>query len=92
MLSSIFFTSMRVDVNVSYVSTSLCQTGMWLTRLGATMKTSNASGLGAINEIQIKSDAQWGRLTNLRPVVEMSETPPKWSRPPVPLGTHDPEW
>ncbi len=75
-----------------HVRASLCQTGMWLTRLGATLDTTSISGMGDITEIQEESDTQWGRLTHLKPVVQMSETPPKWSRPPVPLGTHVPEW
>ncbi len=33
-----------------------------------------------------------GRLTHLAPVAQMSETPPNWSRPAVPLGTHAPVW
>jgi hypothetical protein len=33
-----------------------------------------------------------GVITHLKPVVEMSETPPFWARPPVPLGTHPPQW
>jgi len=37
-------------------------------------------------------DAPDGRVRFLRPVLQLSETPPYWSRPPVPLG-HDPaEW
>jgi hypothetical protein len=33
-----------------------------------------------------------GRIRYLRPVVQLSQTPPYWSRPPVPLGTHAPAW
>src|SRR5260221_4759424 len=33
-----------------------------------------------------------GRLTCLRPVVQLSHTPAHWTRPPVPLGTHRAEW
>jgi hypothetical protein len=33
-----------------------------------------------------------GRIRFLRPVLELSETPPYWSRPPVPLGHHAAEW
>jgi crotonobetainyl-CoA:carnitine CoA-transferase CaiB-like acyl-CoA transferase len=33
-----------------------------------------------------------GRITHLKPVVQLSETPPYWARPPVPLGYHRPEW
>jgi crotonobetainyl-CoA:carnitine CoA-transferase CaiB-like acyl-CoA transferase len=37
-------------------------------------------------------DAPDGRIRYLRPVVQLSETPPHWSRPPVPLGHHAAEW
>jgi hypothetical protein len=33
-----------------------------------------------------------GRIRHLKPVVELSETPPFWARPPVPLGYDPPEW
>jgi hypothetical protein len=31
-------------------------------------------------------------LRHLAPVVQMSETRARWTRPPVPLGTHPPCW
>ena len=37
-------------------------------------------------------DAPDGRIRYLRPVAQLSETPAYWSRPPVPLGYHRPEW
>jgi crotonobetainyl-CoA:carnitine CoA-transferase CaiB-like acyl-CoA transferase len=37
-------------------------------------------------------DSPAGRIRFLKPVLELSATPPYWSRPPVPLGTHAPEW
>ena len=45
-------------------------------------------------------DARWstetetpvGRLAHLAPVLQLSETPPRWTRPTVPLGHHRPEW
>jgi len=33
-----------------------------------------------------------GLITHLKPVVQLSETPARWERPPVPLGHHRPEW
>ena len=33
-----------------------------------------------------------GTIQYLRPVVQLSHTPPYWSRPPVPLGTHRAVW
>lgn len=37
-------------------------------------------------------DAPGGRIGFLRPVVRLSETPPHWTRPPVPLGYHGVSW
>jgi crotonobetainyl-CoA:carnitine CoA-transferase CaiB-like acyl-CoA transferase len=33
-----------------------------------------------------------GALRHLRPAVQLSETPPYWARPSVPLGYHQPVW
>jgi crotonobetainyl-CoA:carnitine CoA-transferase CaiB-like acyl-CoA transferase len=37
-------------------------------------------------------DSPAGRIRFLKPVLELLATPPYWSRPPVPLGTHPPAW
>jgi crotonobetainyl-CoA:carnitine CoA-transferase CaiB-like acyl-CoA transferase len=37
-------------------------------------------------------DSPAGRIRHLKPVLELSGTPPHWRRPPVPLGSHPPEW
>jgi hypothetical protein len=37
-------------------------------------------------------DSPAGRIRFLKPVLELSATPPHWSRPPVPLGTHAAAW
>ena len=38
------------------------------------------------------TDSGFGRLTTVRHAATMSETPPRWARPSVPLGTHAAEW
>ena len=40
----------------------------------------------------VEHDSPIGRVTNLAPVVQMSETPARWARPAVPRGYHKPEW
>jgi crotonobetainyl-CoA:carnitine CoA-transferase CaiB-like acyl-CoA transferase len=75
-----------------HVRASLCQTGMWFQRLGATCDPDQASGPGDPAEFTVESDTAWGRLRHLPPAVELSETPPRWTRPVVPLGTHPPTW
>ena len=44
----------------------------------------------AAKTMQTESPA--GVITHLAPVLQLSETPPFWARPPVPLGYHRPEW
>ena len=39
-----------------------------------------------------ETDSPAGRIRYLKPVLELSATPPYWSRPPVPLGTHAAAW
>jgi hypothetical protein len=36
--------------------------------------------------------SEFGRLTAVRHAAVMTETPPRWVRPTVPLGTHAPAW
>jgi hypothetical protein len=33
-----------------------------------------------------------GRLSHLKPTVQLSETAPHWARPSVPLGYNEPAW
>ena len=83
----------RAAVGGSYaVRVSLSRTGMWLQGLGRT----DAPGAGLSKEILdpllIVSETPQGKLHHLRPVAVLSETAPRWERPAVPLGTHDPTW
>ena len=45
-----------------------------------------------LNALMGEMDAAGHRIRYLRPVLQLSQTPPYWSRPPVPLGTHAPAW
>jgi hypothetical protein len=38
------------------------------------------------------SASGFGRLTGVRNAAVMAETPTRWARPSVPLGTNAPEW
>ena len=75
-----------------HVRASLCQSGMWFTRLGATCDLAAASGPGDEDELCVETETPFGRLRHLRPALELSETPPHWARPTVPLGSHQPVW
>jgi len=45
-----------------------------------------------IARLTIETQTPLGRLRHLAPVVQMSETRARWTRPPVPLGTHPACW
>ncbi|HSC96033.1 MAG TPA: CoA transferase [Burkholderiales bacterium] len=79
------------------VRISLAQTGRWLVSRGevpeAQLKDVPKDFTAAeIERWSTASDTPDGRLQHLAPVVRFSETPPRWSRPSVPLGYHKPEW
>jgi crotonobetainyl-CoA:carnitine CoA-transferase CaiB-like acyl-CoA transferase len=76
-----------------HVRCSLAQTGRWFRDLGR-IDGVNCAGLrfrdvGAYLE---ESASEFGALTAVRHSAAMSETPPRWERPTVPLGTHPPAW
>ncbi len=79
------------------VRISLAQTGRWLVGRGQVPEAE----LGDVpQEFTADELARWsmdsqtpvGRLTHLRPTAQLSETPPRWARPSVPLGYNDPAW
>ncbi len=79
------------------VRISLAQVGKWIVDLG---ETPAAALQGVPEEFteqelarwSIESDTPSGRLRHLGPVVQMSETKPRWARSAVPLGYHPPVW
>ena len=54
----------------------------------ADLRTSTYMGANA----EYNLDTPVGRLHHLAPVVRLSETPPRWARPSVPLGYNEPAW
>jgi crotonobetainyl-CoA:carnitine CoA-transferase CaiB-like acyl-CoA transferase len=79
------------------VRVSLAGTGHWLRRHGL-LDPAAVAGLPGnlpVEELEtylMESDSPVGRLTHLAPVAQLSETPGRWARPAVPLGTHPPVW
>jgi crotonobetainyl-CoA:carnitine CoA-transferase CaiB-like acyl-CoA transferase len=75
-----------------HVRASLCQTGMWLAR----MQRADTSGAGLTPEqvrpFLTRSNTVYGELEHLGPIVELSETPARWTLPTPPLGSHAPLW
>jgi crotonobetainyl-CoA:carnitine CoA-transferase CaiB-like acyl-CoA transferase len=79
------------------VRISLAQTGRWLVDRGEVPAASlkevpNEIPQADIDRWSIDSDAPVGRLRHLGPTVRLSETPPYWARPSVPLGYNQPVW
>src|ERR1700716_939105 len=79
------------------VRISLAQVGKWIVDLGevppAALKGIPAEFTASELECwSTVSETPSGRLRHLKPAVQLSETPPYWARPSVPLGFHRPVW
>ncbi len=79
------------------VRISLAQTGHWLVGRGEVPEADlkdvpKEFTADELARWSIASDTPVGRLTHLKPTVQMSETPPRWARPSVPLGYNEPAW
>ena len=76
---------------------SLAQTGHWLVGRGevpdADLKdVPKEFTPSELEGWSIATDTPAGQLHHLGPVIRLSETPPRWARPSVPLGYNDPVW
>ncbi|HVZ10171.1 CoA transferase [Rhodopila sp.] len=79
------------------VRISLAQVGKWIVDLGevpaAALKDVPAEFMPEeLARWSMVSETPSGPLRHLAPVVKLSETPPFWARPSVPLGYHQPVW
>ena len=79
------------------VRISLAQTGRWLVGRGevpeAELGDVPREFTGAeLERWSTETKTPVGRLRHLGPVLRLSETPPRWARPSVPLGYHEPAW
>jgi crotonobetainyl-CoA:carnitine CoA-transferase CaiB-like acyl-CoA transferase len=74
------------------VRASLCQTAMWIEHQGATLDPAAATGVGDAADLMTESKTPYGVVRHLRPPIDLSETPARWTRPTVPLGQHAPSW
>jgi crotonobetainyl-CoA:carnitine CoA-transferase CaiB-like acyl-CoA transferase len=76
-----------------HVRVSLAQAGHWIRNLG------RIDGLGCpdltdddVRDRMYENDSGFGRLTTVKHAAVLSETPTRWARPSVPLGSHKAEW
>ncbi|MGB9367364.1 MAG: CoA transferase [Xanthobacteraceae bacterium] len=76
-----------------HVRVSLAQTGHWIRGLGRIDGLAAPDpGLHDVRDRLEESASGFGQLTAVRHAATMSETPPHWARPSVPLGSHPPRW
>jgi hypothetical protein len=75
------------------VRVSLARTGKFIIDRGL-LDASSLEGVPGdlpadeIARLTTETQTPLGRLRHLAPIVQMSETRARWTRPPVPLGTH----
>jgi crotonobetainyl-CoA:carnitine CoA-transferase CaiB-like acyl-CoA transferase len=79
------------------VRISLAQVGKWIVDLGEIPAAALRDVPAEFSPEEVaswstESETPSGRLRHLKPVVQLSETPPYWARPSVPLGYHQPVW
>ncbi|WP_175838817.1 CoA transferase [Burkholderia anthina] len=77
-----------------HVRLSLAQTGRWLQSLGAVPDGLRAPDL-TLDDVRDRLDrtaSPFGMLDAVRPAEQLSATPPRFARPPVPLGTDEACW
>lgn len=79
------------------VRLSLAQTGHWILGRGQVPDAQlrdvpKEFSPAELESWSITSETPLGTLRHLGPVVQLSATPPRWTRPTVPLGYHEPAW
>ena len=77
------------------VRVSLARTGKWIADRGffeGFLEVPEDLPAEELGKLRQERDAPQGRLSHLRPVLVLSETPPCWERPPAPLGSSPAEW
>jgi crotonobetainyl-CoA:carnitine CoA-transferase CaiB-like acyl-CoA transferase len=76
-----------------HVRASLAQTGFWLRSLGRIDGMScKDPARDDVSDCLEESVSGFGRLSAVRHPATMTATPPRWTRPSVPLGTDPPVW
>jgi crotonobetainyl-CoA:carnitine CoA-transferase CaiB-like acyl-CoA transferase len=77
-----------------HVQVSLARTGRWIRDLGG---VKNGLALAAptheaVADLMEGSQSGWGSLHAVQHSAVLAQTPARWDRPSVPLGTHHPSW
>jgi len=75
------------------VRVSLAQTGRWVDALGRVDGRATPDlALESVQDLVADAESPYGRIRHVLPAAKFEETPAFWSRPTVPLGTHQPAW
>jgi crotonobetainyl-CoA:carnitine CoA-transferase CaiB-like acyl-CoA transferase len=77
------------------VRVSLARTGKWIADRGffeGFRELPEDLPREELAKLMEERDSPYGRIRHLKPVLGLSETPPRWERPPVPLGSSAPLW
>jgi hypothetical protein len=79
------------------VQLSLERTSAWIREMTAALGRENAvatvvPSAAEIVDLYAESPSRFGSLRHLKPVLQMSDTPARWERPPVPLGNDPALW
>ena len=79
------------------VRVALARVGRWIVDRGVLPQETLQNVPAEVSKEELEPlmgemDAPAARIRYLRPVLHLSQTPPYWARPPVPLGTHPPAW
>lgn len=78
-----------------HVQISLCQSSMFVQRQGLVKDFARAPGKlteAQLDPLHVESDTVYGKLKTLGPVLQLSETPPRWATPTPRLGSDEPQW
>jgi crotonobetainyl-CoA:carnitine CoA-transferase CaiB-like acyl-CoA transferase len=77
-----------------HVRVSLAQTGRWIRNLGRVDDGLAAPdpGYEQVADLLETTDSGFGALTAVRHAAQLSQTPARWIRPSMPLGSHRAAW
>jgi crotonobetainyl-CoA:carnitine CoA-transferase CaiB-like acyl-CoA transferase len=77
-----------------HVQVSLARTGRWIRDLGRVEDGLAIAGPTAagIADLMEAGESGWGRLHAVRHAAVLAQTPARWDRPAMPLGTHPAAW
>jgi crotonobetainyl-CoA:carnitine CoA-transferase CaiB-like acyl-CoA transferase len=81
-----------VEGGTWHVRASLCQTGMWLARMGRVNESAVPKEPDLFEDLLVERETAIGRLRHLPPALRMHLTPPRWRLPPPLPGDDAPEW